>query len=471
MKSKNLLLLKMETDLKQYKAIYFLGIGGIGMSALARYFHLKGYKVGGYDKTPSALTDELVAEGLEIHFEDFGPSLPTEYRNTQETLVIYTPAIPKNLGEFLHVQHAGYKLLKRSQVLGLITRHSKGIGVAGTHGKTTTSTMLAHILQQSHVKCSAFLGGISSNFNSNFVASESSDITVIEADEFDRSFLQLSPSAGIITSTDADHLDIYGDAAHVREGFQLYADLVHEDGLLVMKQGLNLTAKAPIQTYGIDLEADYSGTGLRIEAGKFYMDLSTTGFVWKNLELGLPGIHNAENALACIALSIHLGLNESEIREGLRTFRGVKRRFEYKIRTKKLVYIDDYAHHPTEIKALLDSVRLIYPDMPVTALFQPHLFSRTRDFMDGFANELSRVDDLVLLPIYPAREEPIEGISSNALLDLCNNERKALRSASEALEYAGKITNGVVLTIGAGDIDRIVEPLKNKLLTTVDESQ
>lgn len=453
----------MENDLTTYKSIYFLGIGGIGMSALARYFKLKGYQVGGYDKTSSPLTDELQAEGIDIHFEDFGPALPESFRNRAETLVIYTPAIPKNLGEFMHVQHAGYKLLKRSQILGLITRHSRGIGVAGTHGKTTTSTMLAHILHQSSLKCNAFLGGISSNFNSNFVASETSDITVIEADEFDRSFLQLSPYAGVITSTDADHLDIYGDADHVREGFQLYTNLVHPDGILVMKQGLNLSAKAPVKTYGIDLEADFTGRNVRIENGKFFMDVHFDGKIWMAVELGLPGIHNAENALACIALGLHFGLSETEIRSGLQSFKGVKRRFEYQLRSEKLIYIDDYAHHPTEIKALLDSIQLIYPNLPVIGLFQPHLFSRTRDFMQGFAEQLSRVDDLVLLPIYPAREEPIAGITSDALLDLCSNERKAVRSASDAMEYAGNREEGVVLTIGAGDIDRIVNPLRERL--------
>lgn len=450
-------------DLTTYKNIYFLGIGGIGMSALARYFNERKYHVAGYDKTPSPLTDELQKEGISIHFEDLGSTLPVDFQNKENTLVIYTPAIPKDLGELNYFQQNSFDLLKRAQVLGLITKNSKGIGVAGTHGKTTTSTMLTHILTSSSLKCSAFLGGISSNLNSNFISSTESDLTVIEADEFDRSFLQLNPFASIITSTDADHLDIYGDATHFLEGFQLYANQIQDDGLIVMKKGLELSSKTPITTYAINQEADYTGTNLQINEGKFFMDVKTPNNSWTKVELGLPGIHNAENALACIALSLFLGLNEEEVRNGLRTFKGVKRRFEYQIRTEKLIYIDDYAHHPTEIKALVDSVKLIYPNKKITGIFQPHLFSRTRDFMDGFAHELSQLDELILMPIYPARELPMEGITSDFLLTKCTNTEKSVLFPQEVIEKVTKYTEGVILTIGAGDIDRIVPILKQKL--------
>jgi UDP-N-acetylmuramate--alanine ligase len=451
-------------DLNTYKNIYFLGIGGIGMSALARYFHFKGFHVAGYDKTPSPLTDELQKEGISIHFEDFGPSIPAPFSNKDETLVIFTPAIPQNLGEYLHLKHKEFTLLKRAQVLGLITKNSKGLGVAGTHGKTTTSTMLTHILNESSLKCNAFLGGISSNFSSNFVSDEHSELTVIEADEFDRSFLQLHPFATIITSTDADHLDIYGDAKTFLEGFQLYANQIDKNGLIVLRKGLELKSETPIQSYAINESADFEGKNLRIENGKFFMDVTAPKLSWDNVELGLPGIHNAENGLACIALASFLGLSEKEIRFGLKTFKGVKRRFEYQIRTEKLVYIDDYAHHPTEIKALIDSVKLIYPGKKITGIFQPHLFSRTRDFIDAFAAELSKIDELILMPIYPARELPMEGITSELLLSKCTNSDKKVLSPQEAVERIKSISEGIVLTIGAGDIDRIV-PLINAELT------
>lgn len=446
-----------------YRHYYFIGIGGIGMSALARYFHQAGHVVGGYDKTPSPLTAELQAEGMLIHFDDCGPAIPAPFNQIEQTLVIYTPAIPRNMGELLHVQHSGYRVMKRAEVLGLITRQTKGIGVAGTHGKTTTSTMLAHILYNSPLSCAAFLGGISTNYHSNFIANDDAEYTVIEADEFDRSFLQLSPYAAIITSTDADHLDIYGDADHVREGFQLYAEKVSQEGFLILRHGLPILPKGKCQTYGVEAPADWKGTNLRSQENRFLMDVIGPDVNWTDVELGLPGIHNAENALACCALSHQLGLNEQDIRHGLSSFRGVKRRFELHLRSEKLIYIDDYAHHPTEIAALIGSVRQLYPGLRVTALFQPHLFSRTRDFMDGFARELSRVDELILLPIYPAREEPIPGITSEVLLDSCTAPMKHLLPAREALEKASSISEGVILTVGAGDIDRITDELRENL--------
>lgn len=451
-------------QLSQFDRAYFVGIGGIGMSALARYFKTIGWEVAGYDKTPSALTDELQKEGIAIHFEDLGEQIPEQFKVLDKTLVIYTPAIPKDHKELNFFRNSTENLFKRSEVLGLLTRQSKGLGVAGTHGKTTTSSMLAHILDSSHLKCNAFLGGIASNFDSNLVIGKDSEYTVIEADEFDRSFLKLTPYASIITSTDPDHLDIYGDEKVFLEGFQKYAQLIDPKGFLVKKEGLNVRSDARTVTYAIDSPtADFSASGLRFEDGRFLFDVRTPNGNIMNVELGIPGIHNAENAVACIALSQFLNVTEEEIRNGLKTFKGVKRRFEYQIRTKELVYIDDYAHHPTEIHALVSSVRLLYPDKKIIGIFQPHLFSRTRDFYDGFAKELSALDEVILLPIYPAREEPILGVTSDALLEKITAADKKLMQPAEAVAHLSNYREGVILTIGAGDIDRIVEPLRKAL--------
>ena len=452
-----------EVAIDQFDRAYFIGVGGIGMSALARYFNALGWTVAGYDKTRTKLTDQLADEGIDIHYEDWGPAIPTQFQQRDKTLFIYTPAIPRNFGELLHVQHNNFHLHKRAEVLGMITRNSKALGVAGTHGKTTTSTMLAHILQTTDLKCNAFLGGISSNFNSNFVSNPTSEFTVIEADEFDRSFLQLSPFASIITSTDADHLDIYGDNKEFLDGFNQYAQLIAQDGFLVRHSDVAIDIKNTL-TYAIDKEADFKGFNLCFQDGYFQFNLQFEDSIWENVQLGIPGIHNAENAIACIAMCINLGLNESEIRHGLRTFKGVKRRFEYHIKTENLVYVDDYAHHPTEISALIRSIKLLYPTKAITGIFQPHLFTRTRDFFEEFANQLSALDRVILLPIYPAREEPISGITSEALLEQIQCSNKEVMTPDEVLEQLSDTNNGVVLTIGAGDIDRIVEPLK-KLLT------
>ncbi len=449
----------MNTRLESFKNIYFLGIGGIGMSALARYFHLMGFIVKGYDKTPSPLTDTLINEGIEIHFEDLDCNVKDLVGGLTDTLVIITPAVPKMMGELVFLQEQGYTMLKRSEVLGLITQNSKGLCVAGTHGKTTTSTMLAHLLMSTDLKCNAFLGGISTNYNTNFLPSDSSEYTVIEADEFDRSFLKLSPFASIITSTDPDHLDIYGDAKTFLEGFQLYADLVEESGLVILKKGLNLTSKAKVWSYAIDEEADFSAKNVRVENGFQWMDVHFFDQVWINVKLGLPGIHNAENALACVAMCHFLGLTESEIRNGLETFSGVKRRFEFHVRKENVVYIDDYAHHPTEIAALVSSLRMLYPSKKITAIFQPHLFSRTNDFMNDFAKELSKVDELLLLPIYPARELPMPGVTSDLLKSKLTLSNSFLVSKEDVLERVKNIQEGVVVTIGAGDIDRLIGPI------------
>jgi UDP-N-acetylmuramate--alanine ligase len=445
--------------LEDIRKFYFIGIGGIGMSALARYFFSKGFDVAGYDKTPSPLTDELLGEGIDVHFEDMGSHVPDPYRDPEDTLVVYTPAVPQTMGELLYFQES-HKVLKRSEVLGLITQAGKGIGVAGTHGKTTTSTMLAYVLSRSSVGCSAFLGGISSNFGSNVVIDGDSEYTVIEADEFDRSFLRLTPFASIITAMDPDHLDIYGDEESFRAAFREYADMQHEEGFVVAKWDLPLEVTTSRKiTYGIEApQADYSANMLRSVDGHFFFDVKGPGVDWKNVELGLPGIHNCENALAVIVMCIELGLTKEEIVSGLCHFKGVRRRFEYHVRGENIVYIDDYAHHPTEIAALIDSVRMLYPASPVTGIFQPHLFSRTRDFMKGFAAELSRLDKVILMPIYPAREEPIEGISSEALLRDITTDKQLL-DPTEVMEWSRHISSGVILTIGAGDIDRIVPEL------------
>ncbi len=451
-------------QLTTFKRAYFLGVGGIGMSALARYFISLGWEVYGYDKTETPLTISLKEEGVAIHFDDLGDNIPSKCKDIESTLIIYTPAIPKNNGELLFFQNNNFQILKRSQVLGLLTHNSKGLGVAGTHGKTTTSTLLAHILNESNVKCNAFLGGISSNFNSNLLTSSTSEYTVIEADEFDRSFLQLAPYASIITSTDADHLDIYGDASLLLQGFQEYANLIHPEGHLILRHGLHLTSKAQITTYGVDdSSANYSAHNLRFDNGAFLFDVTFPQGEWKDVEFGLPGIHNAENALACIALCQKLQLEEQEIRFGLKSFKGVKRRFEFQVRSNKIVYIDDYAHHPTEINALVSSVRMMYPTKKIVGVFQPHLFSRTRDFFEGFVTELSKLDEVILLPIYPAREEPIAGVTSDALLEKISCKKKQILTPELALLYLKEISEGVILTIGAGDIDKIVKPLTQAL--------
>lgn len=451
-------------QLTDFQNIYFLGIGGIGMSALARYFNSTGYSVGGYDKTPSPLTDQLIQEGCEIHFTDLGEDIPLKYNRKSTTLVVLTPAIPVDHSEWKYFKETGFTILKRSEVLGLITQKLKGLCVAGTHGKTTTSTMLAHILNTSSWKCNAFLGGISTNFKSNLLIDESSPFAVIEADEFDRSFLRLSPFSSIITSADPDHLDIYGSASQFQEGFQLYAEKISKDGFLVVKEGLPFKSPAKRITYSVSSNtADFYAQNLRIEGDQFFMDVYFSSEVWENVELGVPGIHNAENALACIVLLVSMGMDEVQIRRGLQSFQGVKRRFEYIVRDKRFVFVDDYAHHPKEIKALIDSIRLMYPSKKVTGIFQPHLFSRTNDFMEDFAVELGKLDEVVLLPIYPARELPMEGVTSDVLLEKIENSNKKLLQPQDVIDSFSVDNCNVLLTIGAGDIDRIVDKLKLKI--------
>ena len=455
-----------------FKNVYFIGIGGIGMSALARYFNNLGFKVAGYDKCASDLTNKLEAEGCLIHYEDLGEEIPNEFKNKTITFVVFTPAIPEDMKELFYFISNEFTVYKRAEVLGILTRQSKGLCVAGTHGKTTTSSMLAYILDHSSWKCNAFLGGIATNFNSNLVLSETSDWTVVEADEFDRSFLKLSPFSSVVTGVDPDHLDIYGSIEQFNEGFRQYAMKIDPSGFLVEKEGLNLPTLAKKVSYALHSEtADFSMKNLVFRDGFIFSDVRLKTNFWQNVKLGIPGSHNAENALACIALLDCLGMSELEIRNGLSSFTGVKRRFDYQIRTKDLVFIDDYAHHPNELKVLVESVRNLYPNKKISGIFQPHLFSRTRDFAIEFAAELSKLDELILLPIYPAREEPIYGISSAWLYSKVELSKKYLLTPSEALQHFNQFNKGIVLTIGAGDIDKMVGPLKEILssnLTTVE---
>ncbi|MFM8595730.1 MAG: UDP-N-acetylmuramate--L-alanine ligase [Flavobacteriales bacterium] len=449
--------------LATYRQIYFIGIGGIGMSALARYFHFAGYEVAGYDKVESALTQALCQEGIAVHYEDLNQQIPMPFKDPETTLVVYTPAI-KALGELDYFRENQFEIYKRAEVLGAITRAFKALCVAGTHGKTTTSSMLAHLLSDIGEGCTAFLGGIASNFESNLVLHAQSPYAVVEADEFDRSFLQLSPFSAIITAADPDHLDIYGTPEAFKEGFRQFALRIDPNGICLQKEGLNLATLCQSKTYALHSQtADYSAENLRFENGYQLADFRIGNQIWLSVSLGLPGSHNVENALGCVALLIELGFGEQEIRAALQRFKGVKRRFEYHVRESDLIYIDDYAHHPQEIEVLLSSVKAMYPSLPVTGIFQPHLFSRTKDFATKFAAQLSQLDHLILLPIYPARELPIPGVTSDWLCEMSIAPKKEVMQTNEVLAFAKKFKKGVLLTIGAGDIDRLVAPIQQYL--------
>ena len=440
-----------------YSNIYFIGIGGIGMSAIARYFHAKGFKVSGYDKTPSPLTAALESEGIEVHYEDNTDYVP---KNVESTLVVYTPAIPKNMGELVYVQENGYNVIKRSRTLGEITRGQRCMGVAGTHGKTTTSTLLSHIFTATGEGCSAFLGGISKNYDTNLLIN-ANDVVVVEADEFDRSFLQLYPEVAVITSMDADHLDIYGDEAHIREAFKAFASQV--SGTVIAKYGLDITAedtKAAIKTYSYgNPQADFYAEPL--EDGHF--NLHYPGGVIKDCVVGIPGWVNIENATGAAAIGLTYGLDPQKIKEALASFAGVKRRFDLQVKKPGCVYIDDYAHHPEEIAAALSSIRNSNPGMKLTAVFQPHLFTRTRDFAPEFAEALSKADKLILLDIYPAREEPIPGVTSEIIFKDVKCAEKVLLKRAELMDYLKGEEIELLVTLGAGDIDRFVGEIAQML--------
>ena len=458
----------MLNKLNDFSKVYFLGIGGIGMSALARYFISEGKQVAGYDRTESLLTIELAAEGCSIIFLDDISLLPASFLDDTRALVIYTPAIKEDNLLLNYFTQGGFKIMKRAEALGLITQTAKSLCVAGTHGKSTTSCLLAHILSCSDTKFTAFLGAIATNFKSNLVLQKEAEFVVVEADEFDRSFLKLSPFSAIITSVDPDHLDIYGTKESFLEGFRQFAMMIDPSGLVVIKEGLDLPSMAKKITYKLfSKTADYSIVKLYFDKDIAFCDVRLKKEVWQRVELGLAGIHNAENALACIALLTELGISSDYIKKGLKTFLGLKRRFETIIQTKKLIFLDDYAHHPTEINSLIASIKMRYPNMKITGVFQPHLFSRTRDFANEFANALSGLDEVILLTIYPARELPIDGVTSNWLLDLIDNSNKKLMSADELLILAKGFKTGVFVTIGAGDIDRIVQPIKELLMNNL----
>ena len=463
---------------------YFLGIGGIGMSALARFFHRRGDTVSGYDRTPSPLTQELEAEGIAIHYEDRPDLLPEAI-----DMVVYTPAVPQETKEFVALRGRGVRIEKRSQVLGELTRGLRCIAVAGSHGKTTTSTLIAHLLSKAPCGCNAFLGGISKNFNSNLHVDSKSEYIVVEADEYDRSFLQLHPHMAVITATDPDHLDVYGDHLHMLEAYAQFANQTDPDGHLFLKEGIFTTEDGePFIEYGHEhhhhdddhghthshtlshpnihtytargIEADYYAINVRTYNGNLFFDMRTPDGVLFDLELCGTALFNVENAVAAAAVALNCGLDQYQLRSGLKSFEGVRRRFDYRIREKELVYIDDYAHHPKEIESAIESVRYLYPGKRVVGIFQPHLYSRTRDLADDFARVLGTLDELIMMPIYPAREMPIAGVTSSMVLRKVDSMSKYLCTPDQVLELVPALCPDVVLTLGAGDIDRLVPRLE-----------
>ena len=444
------------------KNVYFIGIGGIGMSALARYYKFKGYNVAGYDRTPSDLTARLEKEGIAVHYEDRPELVPAD---VAESLIVYTPAIPQDLGELQKVMKGGYTVLKRSRTLGEITRGQRCMAVAGTHGKTTTSTLTAHIFTACGEGCSAFLGGISRNYGTNLLMSKNNPV-VVEADEFDRSFLQLFPEIAVITAVDPDHLDIYGDYEHVVEAFKAFAGQV--SGTLIAKKGTPLT---PADTKARFLTYHYTDTGADFcaldphpdECGYFHYDLKYPGGVLNDVRVGAPGWVNAENSVAAAAIALTYGLDPQAVKRAIGSFQGVKRRLEVHVNTPRLSYIDDYAHHPAELASAISSMRDIFPGRKLTAIFQPHLYTRTRDFAPEFAAALSRVDKLILLDIYPAREEPIPGVTSEMIFKDVTAPEKVLLKKEELMDYLADEPLDVLVTFGAGNIDRFIEPITELL--------
>jgi UDP-N-acetylmuramate--alanine ligase len=455
-------------QLNQYDTVYFLGIGGIGMSALARWFNRQGMFVAGYDRTPTPLTKELEKEGIKIHFEDDVALIPTQVDNNK-TLFVYTPAIPKDHREFNYLKGRGYSILKRSEVLGLITKSHKTIAVAGTHGKTTTSSLITHILKVAGVNMVAFLGGVTTNYASNLISEGEANedtIVVAEADEFDRSFLKLFPDIAVITSVDPDHLDIYGNHQEVIKSFTDFTKQINKGGLLVKHDSIraidNELDGVEVNTYGMS-RGQFFASRITTEGGFFEFDLVGYADEIEKIKLGVPGFHNMENAIAATIVAKHLGVNDTTIKKALSSFAGVKRRFEFIIKREDLVYVDDYAHHPTEITAFLSSLRAMYPGKKITAVFQPHLYSRTRDFADGFSDSLSIADEVLLMDLYPAREEPIPGVSSDMLFDAITSSVKVRCTKKDVVQKLEDMDIEVIATIGAGDIDTCVEPIKKLL--------
>ncbi len=446
-------------ELKDIKAVYFIGAGGIGMSAIARYFIHKGLVVAGYDKTPSDLTRQLEREGMLIHYDENVDEIPHVCKKRESCLVVYTPAIPAEHKELQYFRANGFDIQKRAQVLGTLTRSHKGLCVAGTHGKTTTSTMCAHILHQSHVDCNAFLGGISKNYSTNYILSES-DYVVIEADEFDRSFHWLSPWISVITATDPDHLDIYGTKEAYLESFRKYSSLIQPGGALIIHTGLemkpDLQKGVRLYTYSLDM-GDFHADNVRIDNGEITFDFVSPVECVPNVELGQPVPINIENGVAAMAMAQLSGCTADELRYGMKTYRGVARRFDFKIKTDRLVLLSDYAHHPKEIYQSAKSIRELYRNRKITAIFQPHLYSRTRDFYKEFANSLSMLDRVVLCDIYPAREKPIPGVTSRLIYDnLKPGVERELITRDQVLDYVKSHDFDVLIVLGAGDLDNLV---------------
>lgn len=460
-------------ELKDIKSVYFLGAGGIGMSALVRYFLSENKFVAGYDRTPSELTERLIAEGAHLHFEEEPQSIPDECRDKDNTLVIYTPAIPQGHKEWEYFKANGFVIKKRAEVLGIITRHKKGLCIAGTHGKTTTSTMTAHLLHQSHVDCAAFLGGISKNYKSNLILSDKSDLVVIEADEYDRSFLHLSPQIAVITSADPDHLDIYGNRENYLEAFAQFTENIREGGTLIIHEGLDVVPRLQpgvnSYTYGRD-KGDFHAQNIRIGNGRIIIDYVSPWQKIDDIELGVPVSINIENGIAAMAVAEMCGATAKEVADGMKSFAGADRRFDFHIKEESITLLSDYAHHPDEIKACARSMKELYRDRKISVIFQPHLYSRTNDFYKEFAASLSLFDEVILLDIYPAREQPIEGVTSKLIYDLIeSNVKKSMCSRAQIIQEVEKRKNDfeVLVTLGAGDLDNdvpaIAEILKTRL--------
>jgi len=445
-------------NLDHIQNFYFIGIGGMGMSALARYFKSLNKNVAGYDKTNTSLTKTLEREGIHVIYKDDINEIPQSFKDNKNTLIVYTPAIPKGHQQFHYFSSQSYELKKRAEILGIITQNTFTLAVAGTHGKTTTTAILGHLLKETGTKVTGFLGGISEDIQSNLILN-GDDVIVVEADEFDRSFLKLSPNFAAITSMDTDHLDIYGKEEHLQRSFKAFADLIPEDGKLFIKNGLPL----PGITFGIEDKADYSVKNIHIENGTYYFDLRTPKGILRQFKFNLPGRHNLLNAVAALAIAIEYGSPSGDLARALYSFKGVKRRFSYKMKTENLVLIDDYAHHPAEISAVYQAICEMHPGKKALAVFQPHLFSRTRDFIGEFAESLSKFHEVMLLEIYPAREFPLEGINSAWLLGKINNPEKQLVSKKDLPEKIRKSNCEVIVMMGAGDIGEEVEQVKNAL--------
>lgn len=453
--------------MERFDSIYFLGIGGIGMSALARYFLFKGYRVAGYDRTASHITDALSAEGAEICFDESPALIPDYCKSPENTLVVYTPAVPESHAGFSFFRENGFEIVKRAKLLGMITRNSRALCVAGTHGKTTTSSMLAHILDSAPDGCNAFLGGILKNCNSNLMLSDRCDLTVIEADEYDRSFLQLSPYMAVITAADPDHLDIYGTEEEYLKGFADFTSLIRPGGVLLMRSGVKVKPRCAegvrVFSFG-DAGSDFYAENIRVGNGRILFDFVAPDRVICDVELGVPARINVYNAVAAMAVALLNGVDDAVIRDGVASFRGVERRFDFWIKSDRVVLLDDYAHHPDEVRASLQSVRELYPDKHITVIFYPHLYSRTRDFAPQFAEALSLADRVILLPIYPAREAPIEGVSSKIIQDALTCPESEICPKERLLERIHDGSFEVLMTMGAGDVDRFLPSIKKILL-------